>query len=102
MLNKYYVTQQNCQVIQYSKEVIIIKAYQFVVRDDDFLHRGEVLLTTSSLEAMYKEAKEAWESGSGYSIDDFYADRTHVLEAMIHESRKGKFVFIKTNSFKTR
>lgn len=77
-----------------------MKAYQFVVREDNLLHRGEVLLSLSSLEQMYQEAKEAWENGSGYNIDDFYANRAHDIEAMIHEAKKGKFIYIKTNSLK--
>ena len=72
-----------------------LKAFQFSIRHDSYPHRGEVRLNTHMLESMYVECKEEWELSDGRH-DDFLSDRVHTLEFLIHESRKGYNIYLKT------
>lgn len=76
-----------------------MKAWKFEVRDYPFICRGKVLVTGSQLEDMYKKAKYEWEQISDGKHDNFYCDRVHTLEAMIQESRKGKYIFMNTSKY---
>lgn len=73
-----------------------LKALEFKIRENNLPCRGYVYVTTTSLEEMYQNAKYIWEHRSDWSGDDFWSDRVHTLEAMIQESRKGKYIFMKT------
>lgn len=70
---------------------------QFTVRDYSFPCRGQVFVSTSQLEEMYKEAKYEWEQLSNGRHDVVLCDIVHTLEAMIQESRKGKYIFMKNS-----
>lgn len=77
-----------------------MKAFNFEIKEDNCPRKGLVWVTTSNLEDMYKEAKYEWEHLPDWRCgEDFHSDRVHTLEMMIQESRKGKYIFMRTSKY---
>lgn len=81
------------------ERMIDLRAFEFQIRENDSPCKGLTYVTTSSLEDMYRDAKYRWEHLNDWSGENFWCDRVHTLEAAIQESRKGKYVFMKTSKY---